>query len=50
MGVLISELNFLLAKHGSEYSKLTDFKSQKEFVISHINKAAGEKFKLYQKI
>ena len=45
MGVLISELNDLLAKHGAEYSKLTDFKSQSEFVVSHISKAAGETFK-----
>ena len=45
MGVLIAELNDLLAAHGAEYAKLTDFKAQSEFVISHVSKAAGETFK-----
>ena len=34
MGVLISELNDLLAKNCAEYAKLTDFKSQSEYVVS----------------
>ena len=44
MGVLISELNDLLAAHGAEYAKLTDFNQQRDFVVSHISKAAGATF------
>ena len=44
MGVLIAELNDLLAAHGAEYAKLTDFNQQRDFVVSHISKAAGATF------
>ena len=44
MGVLIAELNDLLAAHGAEYAKLTDFNAQRDFVVKHVSKAAGETF------
>jgi len=44
MGVLISELNDLLAAHGAEYAKLTDFNQQRDFVVKHVSKAAGATF------
>ncbi|HOV63922.1 MAG TPA: diphosphate--fructose-6-phosphate 1-phosphotransferase [Spirochaetia bacterium] len=44
MGVLIGELNDLLAKNGAEFSRLASFEAQAEFIRSKLGKAQGSLF------